>query len=710
MSLIILVMSTVVSGDVKSNNGSIPFDVDNSGTAEAILNTAGLGLGVTPTEALQVEGNALILSDLTTGNVTLSGTMKVNIETQMASGLISGANGQHLIDTQGQGNLLIQLPGAAAHEGKVLKFKKLFSGNQLLLSSVTKIDEQDYELEIEDGEYVDLISNGVYWYIINQSAGISLQNASSSNLQLHLSLDTDLSNLSPEVITATLEGNTYANASITGVSGNGLYLDGVDDYIEIDYTSEISLDGSFSLSFWVKPSSNALNLGAFSGFSNLTAQSTFPGADDPGEISFTAVGNSFKFASFMHSGGTETSEYAESDLSFNGINWNDFSTDPNGTNGNESSSVVVNSDGNNLYFAAFAHNGNSESFYTATSNLDFSGFSGWDEREAPDGSGGAEPSFIDMLIVDDQMIVAAYLHNGSVEAFSFASANLDGSGNFIWEDSFSPQAGGVGGGGESTTVGIDTNGEKVYYALLASNGSDPDLYFATTDLDGSNYTLTSELALPSDVTQGNYSSHISLVQIGHKIHYGALFSDNMLTELYYSYSDLDGSNLNSWTALGNVLSGDPTQRETVSLDMLTTGENLYFLAYANKTSGSDNLLISHFPLNSQPILSKEGVFTLHYTHGGLILDYDGARYKYGNLSSDSFNHVGLTFDGSEMAFYVDGEQVQKQSTPIGMSTSASNILLGSNGSHFFKGSVDDIRFFDRSVDSDEMKTIFEAEN
>ncbi len=130
------------------------------------LKSQGLGVGVSPSTNLHVSGNSFVSETSHSKNIEISGGMTVSHTTINTNGMIGLEKSFYLVDTLGAGNLALNLPLASEHLGKVVHFKKLYSGGNVILNSTNGIDSQgDYVLE--NGDYAQLVSDGQYWYVYN---------------------------------------------------------------------------------------------------------------------------------------------------------------------------------------------------------------------------------------------------------------------------------------------------------------------------------------------------------------------------------------------------------------------------------------------------------------------------------------------------------------------------------------------------------------
>ncbi|MBF0197072.1 MAG: LamG domain-containing protein [Planctomycetes bacterium] len=709
----ILCISHCSKADIKSLSGTISLDSNLDNKTEAILNSTGLGIGTTPQSNLHIAGNAIFTTSLSIGdtsisssNLNVSGTLSYNINSITSSRTLSGNHSTYLVETGGTGNIELFMPSPSAHEGKILTFKKTYSGNTVTLSHVTQLDGIG-DLDLGDGAVVSLVSNAKYWYIININQGSSSGTAEivppKADTQMSLGFDSDLEDESAYDNDGSFSGNTYAAAATTGVVGKGLDFDGVDDFIEVDHSSSLSLANAGSISLWIKPSSNIASQGTLSGFTEITApQGT--GVNSPGQVSMTLVGNTIKMASAQHDDGNEKYQYGGTGEDFSGLSWTDF-TASSGSGKGESTSIAIDSDGDKLYYASFTHQGLSEFVHTTSSNLDFANISTWAETSnpPPDGAGHNDPCFMDMVLVDTKMYIALYLHDGGIEKAYVTSVNLDGSGA-SWQDITSTLDG--GGGAEYSMPAIDSDGEKLYYAFFANNNADEYLYFASSNLDGSDFALTSTITAP-DATRKDSPISISMVIAGDTIHYSIYVGNADGAQLFTAYGDKAYTTFSGWTDQGYNYNRDLGIKVSATVDMVTDGKAISILTHSSNVTLGDNLMYATIPLDGGPILSKGDAYALHYTGGGLVFDWAGSPKSFGSLPANTYTHVGITYDGNVMNYYINGSQVRRQTVTADFTLTSDNLLIGGDGvSRYFDGHLDEVKIFGRGLSASEMSDLY----
>ncbi len=215
------------------------------------------------------------------------------------------------------------------------------------------------------------------------------------------------------------------------------------------------------------------------GFSGWTSRAAPDGADRDHRsgIDMTIVDGTIYYAAFLHKDVTEKFHTANMPLGGGALTWTN-QTAPDGAGDKDTTSVGIDSDGSTLYYAAFAHSSLTEYFYTASSNLNGTGFSVWTTQTPPAGAGDDEASFIDMTLVGDRMYFSALMLDGTIETFQTANAKLDGTDFSGWTVRVAPILG--GGGRESAVSSIATDGKTLYYTAFLHNGSTEYFYIASS--------------------------------------------------------------------------------------------------------------------------------------------------------------------------------------------------------------------------------------
>lgn len=168
------------SAAIRSNTGTLQFDSNSDGDYEVQLSANGLaiGLNLTASANLEVQGNALISNNLdiggTGGNSMLNihGTLGYGIETTSSNVNIS-ANSYVLADSS-SGNITLTLPYAGNMLGRVYTIKKTSSLNEVhIKANKSFIDYSESLLMSSSSSFpsIKLISSGTTrWSILESNS------------------------------------------------------------------------------------------------------------------------------------------------------------------------------------------------------------------------------------------------------------------------------------------------------------------------------------------------------------------------------------------------------------------------------------------------------------------------------------------------------------------------------------------------------------
>jgi hypothetical protein len=263
---IILLSTNFIFADINSTSGNIFFDTDSNNSYEATLNVTGLGIGISPSANLHVDGNAIISSKLSIGpslgssNLNLTGTMGFSSKT-ISSNTTLGDTSYVFVDTSST-NITLTLPSANVCSGRIYTIKRTSFSNNLLLGSSDNIDGCSSILvgnPSSELAYIKVLSTGADWVILNQSAYSSTL---SSNLVGWWKFDeASGSTLAMDSSIYKNHGthtniNSSSNVGVNGVHfGKAVSYDGTDDYTTIP---ALNLNtNNMTITAWVKLNDNA---------------------------------------------------------------------------------------------------------------------------------------------------------------------------------------------------------------------------------------------------------------------------------------------------------------------------------------------------------------------------------------------------------------------------------------------------------------------
>jgi hypothetical protein len=90
---------------------------------------------------------------------------------------------------------------------------------------------------------------------------------------------------------------------------------------------------------------------------------------------------------------------------------------------------------------------------------------------------------------------------------------------------------------------------------------------------------------------------------------------------------------------------------------------------------------------------------------GSVSDGTARRIDEYTILGQTWVHVALTFDGKQMALYVNGESDPGIAEFVGSPTLIGASFIGSDGDRFWNGSIDDVRIYNRVLSSAEISAL-----
>ena len=265
-TLFFICLSPCLFSDVRSLNGTIPFDINSDTSYEMILNSTGLGIGGVPSANLHVLGHSILSGRLDVGgqggssNLNIFGSLGLSIDNVSTNTTLG--NTSILFANTASNNIFLTLPAANLVAGRIFKIKKTSLQNQLWLTASENIEGYDGRIEApavtspDELPYMELISNGSSWYLFNKSSAVK-NVIGGDNLVARWLLDettgTSASDSSSFAHHGTLNGGSFSFSTNTtsGKIGRALNFNGSSDYIEVPYSSDLNLS-KFTCSLWAR--------------------------------------------------------------------------------------------------------------------------------------------------------------------------------------------------------------------------------------------------------------------------------------------------------------------------------------------------------------------------------------------------------------------------------------------------------------------------
>ena len=167
-----------LQADIKSTNGTIKFDVNLDNSEEATLNQTGLGIGITPSANLHINGNANITQSLTLGttitsnsNLYISGTVGVSFETSSSNISIAenGTSSLIFLDNS-NANLSVSLPFAGNLSGRQYTLKTNSNSFHAIISGGNVNIDQKPFIKLSNFGSCTLMSDGTEWFVIDANS------------------------------------------------------------------------------------------------------------------------------------------------------------------------------------------------------------------------------------------------------------------------------------------------------------------------------------------------------------------------------------------------------------------------------------------------------------------------------------------------------------------------------------------------------------
>jgi VCBS repeat-containing protein len=171
---------------------------------------------------------------------------------------------------------------------------------------------------------------------------------------------------------------------------------------------------------------------------------------------------------------------------------------------------------------------------------------------------------------------------------------------------------------------------------------------------------------------------------------------------------ISGATWNAQGKYGAALSFDGvndwvTINDTAALD-LTTGMTVEAWVLPSTVSGWRTVLLKERTggLSYGLYTSGDGTRPSGYVAAPSDINVIGAT----SLSTTSWTHVAMTYDGVTLRLFVNGSQVTSRalSTPITTSTGALRIGGNSVWGEYFQGRIDDVRIYNRALTATEIQT------
>ena len=281
---------------------------------------------------------------------------------------------------------------------------------------------------------------------------------------------------------------------------------------------------------------------------------------------------------------------------------------------------------------------------------------------------------------------------------------LEGSYNQIWTAEMNTDGTGWTAKKRTTTAYSKDDpqqqvvGTKIYYIWREYVGSYYQISTAEMNTDGTGWTATQR-------TTSAYHKFEPQLQV-------------MGTKIYYVWNESDGTYYQISTAEMNTDGTDwtPTQRTTTAYSkedpqQQVVGTKIYYV-WSEYDGSYSQIWTGQLGSN---ILNKGdfyGIGIMGNTLKGFIdAGLDGLKYKGDAISytagavveyiiDNNWNHVAMTYDGSELKLYINGELKDSTTFSQPINTNDFELIIGDD----FDGTIDEVHLLDEAKSGDWKKT------
>jgi len=176
IALLSLWVCFTLQADVKSTTGQINFELGNEPNPTMILNSVGLGIGVSPMSNLHVAGNAIFSGNLFIGSMsghstlTINGTVGWGFDTLSSNMTLSS---QTMVFANSlSDNITLTLPYAGNVSGRVYRIKKTTRENyvSIVAQGANDFKEHIFESSQSSGALpsAEFISSANTWHLLSR--------------------------------------------------------------------------------------------------------------------------------------------------------------------------------------------------------------------------------------------------------------------------------------------------------------------------------------------------------------------------------------------------------------------------------------------------------------------------------------------------------------------------------------------------------------
>lgn len=179
--------------------------------------------------------------------------------------------------------------------------------------------------------------------------------------------------------------------------------------------------------------------------------------------------------------------------------------------------------------------------------------------------------------------------------------------------------------------------------------------------------------------------------------------------------DDNNSTINLSNQTGNPSYSSDSPKEGTDYLVLDGNDDLNSANYAitkNAFTISGWIYLDSTFSGTFPTIFKLGLIQAYYRDfsGAFYADIGGATIlTMAPFTTDSWHHIVFTYDGATSRLYHNGELKSSRAASSDVSTVNAKLYVGSvGGADYWKGSVDDLIFYERALTATEITTLYNA--
>ncbi|MFZ2189783.1 MAG: LamG-like jellyroll fold domain-containing protein [Candidatus Magasanikiibacteriota bacterium] len=457
---------------------------------------------------------------------------------------------------------------------------------------------------------------------------------------------------------------TRTNGPLAGIGkiGQGLGFDGVNDYLNIAHSTSLNITSTISLSAWVKP------LTGFGSSSTLITKGN--------------IGTGYILS--LNEGKPKMA------LTGAGNVWTDLSSYPSGS----LDSINISGDGQKIFGVDSA--GAIGNIYLSTDNG-----STWSSLKS-----------------NGYWRTVASSYNGQIIAAGQccgSQINVSTNGGSSWSTV----------GPSNVMVDIDMSTSGIKQVAISTGG-----VFVSTD-SGSNWLqkTTGIPVVPEAVAMSDNGNIITAVDTGGKIYVSTDTGNNWTAkDSNRNWSDVavsgdgtlqtavvSGGQIYISTTTGNTWVAKDSNRTWSAIDMSSDGVNQTAVVYDGQiyiSTTTGNTWVAKGSSRSwlNVSMSNDGdkrvvcdnTFANHSPYFSSALAVTGLS----SLISNNWYHIASTYDGTNFKMFVNGSLVATSTGSATIDSNTNPLRIGGYSSNYFKGSLDDVRVYNRALSVKEVTQLF----